>query len=95
VKLNQDIIANAKQAWEYLKKQGYALTDTQGNHTSLSYTLLLLAHCAPPNVLPKGMRAVTTLLELEATNQTAELIAISLMKRISPLLDLTEHTQQR
>jgi len=41
------------------------------------------------------MRAVTTLLELEATNQTAELIAISLMKRISPLLDLTEHTQQR
>ena len=94
MKLNQDIIANAKQAWEYLKKQGYALTDTQGNHTSLSYTLLLLAHCAPPNILPKGMRAVATLLELQAAIQSAKIIAISVMQRISPLLDLTEHTTE-
>jgi len=27
VKLNQDVLANAKQAWEYLEKHGYAPAD--------------------------------------------------------------------
>ena len=40
------------------------------------------------------MRAVTTLLELKAANQSAKLIAVSVMKRISPLLDLTEHMME-
>jgi len=78
---------NAKQAQEFLKKQGYAPTDAQGNCASLSYTLELLAHCAPSSILPKGMWAVTTLLEHEATGQSAELIALSVMKQISLLLD--------
>ena len=94
MKLNQDILVNAKQAQEYLEKQGYALADAQGNRTSLSYTLLLLAHCAPPSILPKGMRAVATLLELETADQSAKIIATSVMNRINPLLDLTLHTTE-
>jgi len=30
-KINQDILANTKQAREYLEKQGYAPADMQGN----------------------------------------------------------------
>jgi len=40
------------------------------------------------------MRAVTTLLELKAAIQSAKIIAISVMKRISPLLDLNEHVTE-
>ena len=54
-KINQDVLANAKQAREYLEKQGYAPADAQGNRASLSYTLLLLAHYASPSILPKGI----------------------------------------
>jgi len=90
VKLNQDILVNAKQAREYLEKQGYAPADAQGNRTSLSYTLLLLAHCALQRTT-KGMRAVATLLELENADRSAEIIATSVMNRINPLLDLTLH----
>ena len=41
-KLNQDVMASAKMAREFLERQGYALPDAQGNRVSLSYTLLLL-----------------------------------------------------
>jgi len=54
-KINQDVLANTKLAWEYLEKQGYAPADMQGNQAMLSYSLLLLAHCAPPSVLPTGI----------------------------------------
>ena len=30
-KLNQVILASAKQAWEFLERQGYAPADVQGN----------------------------------------------------------------
>ena len=87
-KINQDVLTNTKQAWEYLKKQGYAPADTQGDQASLSYTLLLLADYAPPSILPKGIQAIATLLEQETAAQNAELITLSIMKWISPLLDL-------
>jgi len=82
-KLNQDVLANANRLG-VPQEQGYTPTDTQGNCTSLNYTLLLLSHCAPPRILPKGMQAITTLLEHEAATQSAKLIALSVMKRISP-----------
>jgi len=40
------------------------------------------------------MRAITTLLELKATTQSAKLIAVSVMKTISPLLELTKHVTE-
>jgi len=52
-KINQDILSNAKQAQEFLKRQGYTPADAQGNWALLSYTLLLLAHSAPPASYPK------------------------------------------
>jgi len=93
-KINQDVLANAKQAREYLEKQGYAPADAQGNQATLSYSLLLLAHCAPPSVLPKGIQAIAALLEQEAVAQNAELIAQAVMRQIGLLLDLTEHAAE-
>jgi len=40
------------------------------------------------------MRAVATLLELETADQSAEIIATSVMNRINPLLDLTLHVTE-
>jgi len=63
VKLNQDLMSSAAQAREYLEKLGYALVDVQGEKTTLSHMLLLLAHSTSTNVLQKGIRVVATLLE--------------------------------
>jgi len=93
-KLNQDVLSSEKQAWEFLERQGYAPTDVQGNQALLSYTLLLLAHCVPPSILPKGIRAVATLLEQEVAAQNTELIAIAIMRQISLLLDLSNHAAE-
>jgi len=30
-KINQDVLTNTKQAWEYLEKHGYPPADVQGN----------------------------------------------------------------
>ena len=79
-KLNQDVLASTKQAREFLKKQVYAPADVQGNQASLSYTLLLLAHCAPSSILPRGIQAIVTLLEQEVATQNAETVALAVMK---------------
>jgi len=60
IRMTQDALTSVAQAHNYLEKQGYALADTNGSRVSLSYTLLL-THCAPPNILPRGIRAVATL----------------------------------
>ena len=82
LKMNKDSIASAMQAPDYLEKQGYAPPGTQGCKASLSYTLLLLLHCMPPNFLPKGIRAVATLLEREEVGQTADTIVAAVMHKL-------------
>jgi len=57
-----------------------------GGRAKLSNTLLLLLHAVPPSVLPKGIRAVVTLLECEEVEHTADAIAAILCK-IDPALN--------
>jgi len=61
--MNKDATTTAVQAREFLEKEGYAPLDTRGGKAMLSHTLLLLLHAVPPNLLPKGIRAVATLME--------------------------------
>jgi len=88
--MNKDSLATAAQAREYLEKEGYAPLDVQGGKAKLSYMLLLLLHAAPPSILPKGIRAVTTLLECEETTCTAEAVAATIMHKIDPALESME-----
>src|SRR5882724_5275647 len=52
--------------------------------------LLLLLHAAPPSILPKGIRAVATLLEHEETAHTSEIIATAVLCKIDLALNLME-----
>jgi len=52
----------------------------------LSYMLLLLLHCAPPNILPKGIRAVTKLLESEEASRTTDKIIAAVMQKLNPMI---------
>src|SRR5882672_4367497 len=92
VKMNKDSLKTAAQAHEYLEKQGYVPPDAKGGKATLSYTLLLLLHAAPPNVLPKGIRVVATLLESEEVGRTADTIVAAVMRKLDPVLELMEHT---
>jgi len=83
-------MSSTKVAKEFLERQGYTPTGAQGNRASLSYTLLLLSHYAPPSVLPKGMQVVATLLEQEAANQCTEMVTATVMSRLHPILDKME-----
>jgi len=65
LKMNKDLLMSVIQAQEYLEKQRYVPPDMQGCKAMLSYTLLLLVHCTPPNIFPKAIRAVVMLLEHE------------------------------
>src|SRR5882724_8953934 len=60
---NKDLLTMVAHLREYLEKEGYTPPDVQGGRAKLSYMLLLLLHAAPPIILPKGIRAVMTLLE--------------------------------
>jgi len=71
IRLNQDALTSAAQAGDYLEKQGYELADKNGSRAFLSYTLLL-THCVPPNILPRGIREVTTLLEHEESTRLSQ-----------------------
>jgi len=86
-KLNQ---VSFKQAHKYLEKQGYMPTDPQGNRAALAHILLLLAHCAPPSIIPRGICAVATLLENEAATHTVNGISASIAKRVDLLLKSAE-----
>ena len=86
LKMNKDASISAAQAQEYLEKQGYAPLDVQGSKAILSYTLLLLLHCAPPNILPKGIRAVTKLLESEEVGQTTDKIVAAIMQKLNLMI---------
>ena len=44
----------------------------------------------PPGILPKGIRAVATLLECEETMRTAEVVAATVMHKIDPALESLE-----
>ena len=66
--------------------------DVQGNGTMLVHMLMLLAHCMPHGVLPRGIRTVATILESEARARTADTVATNVVKRIDPLLELVEGT---
>src|SRR5882672_7647140 len=90
--MRQDVMPTAKLARDFLEKHGYVPTDTQGNKASLVYSLLLLAHCTPSSILPKGIRAVATLLELETTTQCMEAVSLHVIKRLDPFLAIAEHT---
>ena len=65
IKKHKDSLTMAAQAREYLEREGYAPPDELGGRAKLSYMLLLLLHAMPPRILPKGIRAVATLLEHE------------------------------
>src|SRR5882724_3235100 len=81
LRMNKDASTSAAQAREYLEKQGYTLLDAQGRLATLSYMLLLLVHCASPNILPKGIRAVTKPLESEEVGQTTAMIVLPSCKK--------------
>ena len=87
LKKNKELIKMATQVREYLEKQGYVLPDEQGGRTLLSYTLLLLLHAVTLSILPKGIRAVATLLEHEEASQTADTITAAIMSRLDPALE--------
>jgi len=78
------------QSREYLEKEGYAKPDMWGGRAMLSYMLLLLLHTVPPSILPKGIRAVATLLECEETACTANIIAAAVLCKIDPALNSVE-----
>jgi len=79
------------QAREYLEKQGYAPPDTQGGRATLSYSLLLLLHCTPQNVLPKGIRAISMLLQHEEAGQSADTIVAAIMHKLDAMLKHMVH----
>jgi len=78
---------SAAQAREYLEKQGYAPPDAQGGKAMLSYMLLLLLHCTPPNIIPKGIRAVTKLLESKEAGQTTDKIVATVMQKLDLMIE--------
>jgi len=89
-KMNKDSLTMAAQAREYLEKEGYALPDAWGGRAKLSYMLLLLLHAVPLSILPKGIRAVATLLECKETMCTAEAVTATVMQKIDPALKSME-----
>jgi len=90
VRTNKDSLATAAQARKYLEKEGYALPDVWGGRAKLSYMLLLLLHAVPLSILPKGIRAVATLLECKETMCTAEAVTATVMQKIDPALKSME-----
>ena len=91
VKMDHDSISSMEQAQDYLEKQGYAPPDTHGGKAALSYTLWLLAHCAPSTILPKALRAVAILLEHELSADTADTIVATRLHKLNPMLHLMDH----
>ena len=78
--MNEVVLSLTKQVWDYLERQGYMPKDAQGNRTMLVHTLLLLAHCTPQAILPRGIQAVATILENEAVTKTADVDMANLPK---------------
>jgi len=94
LKMCKDSLTMAAQAQEYLEKQGYVPPDAKGGKDMLSYILLLLLHATPPNVLPNGIRGVTTLLEHEEVIQIANMIVVTVMQKLDPVLELMDHAAE-
>ena len=82
-----------QQKWEYPEKQGYAPADAQGGKASLK-PHTPLSHCAPANVLSKGIRSVATILERGAAVQAADMIITNMMGRLDPILVLMDHAER-
>jgi len=82
-KLHQVMV---KQAHEILERQGYIQEDAQGSKAILTETLVLLAHCAPPSIITRGICTITTLLECEAADHTTEGVSKGIIKRVELLL---------
>ena len=91
IKMNKDSTTMAAQAREFLEKEGYAPPDARGVKALLSYTLLLLLHAAPPNLLSKGIRVVATLMEHEEAGRSAETIVAIVMRKLEPVLTMIDH----
>jgi len=91
IKINQDVLSLEVQAHEFLEKEGYTPADANRARALLTYTLLLLTHCMPPNILPRGIQAVMTLLEHEETSKVVEAMALLVMRRVDLLVNLMEH----
>jgi len=79
-----------KQGCKFLERQGYIPADAQGNKSMLTHTLLLIAHCTPPSIIPKGIQVVATLLENEAAANTTEGVTVTVKKKFGPLLSSVE-----
>jgi len=77
----------ATQAHEYVEKQGYAPPDANSSRASLSYILLLLIHSAPSNTLPKGIRAVVTLLDHKEVMRNSDRITVAIMHSLDPMIN--------
>jgi len=84
-------MSSAEQAQDYLEKQGYAPPDAHSGKAALSYTLQLLAHCAPSTILPKALRVITILLEHESSANTADMIAATILCKLDPMLQFMDH----
>ena len=57
----------------------------------LSHTLLLLIHVAPPNLLPKDIRVVATLMEHEEARWSANTIVATFLQKLDPVLNSIDH----
>jgi len=89
--MDQDSLSSAEQAQNYLEKQGYAPPNIHGGKAALSYTLQLLAHCAPSTILPRVLKVVAIILEHELANDTAHTIADSVLHKLGLMLLLMDH----
>ena len=91
MKILKESMETAEQARDYLDKQGYALKDVQGDRAMLSHTLLLLTHHALSKILPKGIRAVATILEQETIVKMAVAVITNVMAQLNPIFELMDN----
>ena len=67
------------------------LLNAKGGKAALSYTLHLLAHCAPSAIFSKAIRAVAIILEHDEATEAADTILATVMCRLDLMLDLMDH----
>jgi len=84
VKMNKDLLTMVAQVKEYQRRL-HSTGCTGRQRQAKLHTLIVTTCCAP---LPKGIRAVATLLEHEEAACTADIIAAIVLCKIDLVLDL-------